>query len=80
MDRWYDEGFLFLEGVWPDALVRSAAEESHAVFPAPPAGDVAAAAALAAASDGTEMLFPSRHLTINGDFLLEKLTISLTKK
>lgn len=60
VERWQREGYLFLHGVWPQELIAQAAAESLERFPQPPAGDVEAAAALAAeAAERGNYEFPS---------------------
>jgi hypothetical protein len=59
VERWNSDGFLFLTGVWPEALMRRASAESLEAFPQPPPGDVEAAAAIADAVAGENIVFPS---------------------
>ena len=80
--RWNEEGFLFLDGVWPAELIARASEESHAVFPQPPPGDVAAAAEIAAqvlagsmtapGIAGDAINFPSLHAPATNEVTLHE--------
>ena len=73
VQRWQSEGYLFLDGVWPEELMQQASKQALEIFPQPPPGDVHAAAAIAeTVSERGNIEFPSLSAPATNDVTLHE--------